>query len=35
MLPLKIPSLRDVESNVDLWIKRPDGSFIPAQEDDQ
>jgi len=28
-------SLRDVEANVDLWIKRPDGSFIPAPEDDE
>jgi hypothetical protein len=28
-------SLRDVEANVDLWIKRPDGSFIPAREDDE
>jgi hypothetical protein len=28
-------SLRDVEANVNLWIMRPDGSYIAPQEEDE
>ena len=28
-------SLRDVEANVNLWIKRPDGSYVPPAEEDE